>query len=104
MKVIDLLNKIANIEEVPSKIKYGDDKYIWTGLNYYNKEKDEYLDNHIALEDLEYPIEIIEEDKIPEKIDLAWQNVFDEQAQQDCIKMISENINEIIDYLKSKGE
>ena len=45
-----------------------------------------------------------EEKKIPEKLDLAWQNAFDEQVQQDCIKMILENINTILDYLKSKGD
>ena len=54
---------------------------------------------------LDYQVEILEEEKkLPGKLDLDWQNVFDEQAQQDCIKMIMENINNILDYLKSKGK
>lgn len=40
-----------------------------------------------------------------EKIDIAWKNVFDEQAQQDCVKMILNKINEIIDEInEGKGK
>lgn len=49
-----------------------------------------YLDDEVEI--LDEP----KEDKI-EKIDVAWQNVFDEQAQQDFAKMTLNKINEIID-------
>lgn len=51
-------------------------------------------------------IKIIEEDNKIEKIDVAWQNVFDEQAQQDFAKMTLEKINELIDAVNSmnRGE
>lgn len=112
MKIIDLLNKIANGKDVPKKIKYRNKIFIYDKDNQcyvvenYNEYNDLYmsLSNHKGT-DLNYEVEIIEEEKkIPEKLDLAWQNAFDEQVQQDCIKMICENINSIIDYLKSKGE
>jgi len=62
MKIIDLLNKIANGEEVPNKIKYGDLVYNWTGSNYYNLT-DTYLENHFCIEDLDQEVEVIEEEK-----------------------------------------
>lgn len=42
-------------------------------------------------------------DKI-EKIDVAWQNVFDEQAQQDFAKMTLNKINELIDEVNKLKE
>lgn len=63
--VIQLLNKIANGEEVPKKIKYDD--YIWEwsgGITYINNiKKDlfkEYLDM-IIIESLNDEVKIIEE-------------------------------------------
>jgi len=38
MKVIELLNKIANGEEVPKQIRYCGVDYYWTGFNYENSE------------------------------------------------------------------
>ena len=65
MKIIDLLNKIANGEEVPKKIKYCGVYYYWTGFNYENNEADDvlfwfyvYSEEHLNDE-----VEIIEEDK-----------------------------------------
>ena len=115
MEVIDLYVKIANNEEVPKKIKLKNFEEIYTlredctGYKWYGEEKTNNDFGKTIHENLEYilkqDIEILEEQKkIPEKIDLAWQNSFDEQVQQDCVKMIIKNINEIIDCLKSKGE
>ena len=104
MKVIDLLNKIANEEEVPKKIYYGKLIYEWTGLNYYNVINDEFLENHIALEDLNYPVEIIEEEKkIPEKLEEYIHT--DSLNYNQCNYMfetLTNKYNQIIDYLKSK--
>ena len=125
MKIIDLLNKIANGEEVPKKIKYEDEKFVFSdkthqyyvGDNsndintYYNNSLKERLYDFIYLND---EVEILEEEKkIPEKLEgidslfkieqdldlkgfLAWQKANN--------KIIENKINELIDYLKSKGD
>ena len=71
MKVIDLLNKIANGEEVPKKIKYDDDVYIH-GDNYcyFCEETNEILSQNIYAEfsRLNDEIEIIEENNKIEKL------------------------------------
>ena len=36
IKIIDLLNKIANNEEVPKKIKWGDYELEWEELGYHD--------------------------------------------------------------------
>ena len=81
MKIIDLLNKIANGEEVPKKIKYEDTIFDYTkrnreGLRYLADEysnyedNDNYLRTHLFwhIENLNDEVEIIEEDKGIEKI------------------------------------
>lgn len=106
MKIIDLLNKIANGEEVPKKIKYND--YIYTAKgnaieNFvdYCSEKDEWCFNHyVRYENLNDEVEILEEEKkIPEKI-----NISNFPKHNNSLKKTAIKVNEIIDYLKSKGE
>ena len=49
MKVIDLLNKIANGEEVPKKIKYLTTIYtLRSNLNYYEEDKGSNFKNGIS--------------------------------------------------------
>ena len=110
MKVIDLLNKIAN-GEIPKTIVYDERYFTYDDKrqNYFAYDDSEIDWKYTIMEYINDEIEIIEdtpkeEKKIPEKLDLAWQNAFDEQVQQECIKMILENINTILDYLESKGE
>lgn len=95
MKVIDLLNKVANQEEVPDYIEYEGILYKWTGLNYYNEQNDEYLDNHICLEDLEYPVEFVVKNKKIKKLN-ELNNESDES------KRLRNKINEIIDYINKE--
>ena len=46
MKIIDLLNKIANGEEVPKKIKYLTTIYtLRSNLNYYEEDKESNFKN-----------------------------------------------------------
>ena len=111
IRVIDLLNKIANGEEVPKRVKY-------KGIIFENKDGDLLNDINCSLFEhrscgvekllpmLNDEVEIIEEEKkIPEKLgeyadvsgDLACDWTFGE-------KKLKDKINEIIDYLKSKGE
>lgn len=70
MKVIDLLNKIANGEEVPKKIKYHNDIHILQKSNstkplncYYCKESYCHLFGTFYDYDLNDEVEIIEEEK-----------------------------------------
>jgi len=116
MKVIDLLNKIANDEEVPKTIYYCGKTFEWTGLNYYCKENDEFLDEYICLEDLEYEAEIIDEHKIPKKLEIREEkNIKNNWKWKVCgkeheynismpQKIIADKINEIIDYLEIDNE
>ena len=110
MKIIDLLNKIANGEEVPKKIKYNDYIYIAKGNAIksfvdYCSEEDEWCFNHyVRYENLNDEIEIIEEKKIPEKL-TQFEAPFLKGDKPDIrFSLIIDQINEIIDYLKSKGE
>lgn len=107
MKVIDLLNKIANREEVPKKIKYGN--YILTydedTQDYYNEPSCTYalLGNlHYKLND---KVEIIEDIS-----NLKWGEYVIKQDVKKCsekdlrtyISLLMETQNEIIDRLKGE--
>lgn len=115
MKVIDLFNKIANGEEPPEKIKFNGYEY-----SYHDKEHGYCRYNYDCIYicfDSEYylfdvlndEVEILEEEKkIPEKLEyyddsIAW--VIDNVGQlSDVDKVIIDKLNDVIDYLKSKGE
>jgi len=104
IKIIDLLQKIANNEEIPKKIKVRDYNFI------YDNEWEEYLlinkmnDNTYYLSDyfdimhnLNEEIEILEE---PKKIDkLEFLN--NSTDNEDILRM---KINEIIDKLNEEEE
>ena len=77
IKMIDLLNKIANGEEVPKKIKYEGEicEYNASVQDYMNEDSDEYLfANMFGMETertLNCEVEIIEEPKKIEKIEMC---------------------------------
>lgn len=141
MKVIELLNKIANGEEVPKKIKYKGS--IYTYLEQEGNKIYQYEDYNAVLdiqcfEKLNDEVEIIEEEmchkchkylaehnqtycefclgiskleekKIPEKLiptSLKGIDNLDEKIEIAHIDTISviEIVNQLIDYLQSKGE
>ena len=111
MKVIDLLNKIANGEEVP--------KFWWNGC-IHQVEKDYTGDisifdtyckkyKKVELEDLNEEIKFLEEEKkIPEKLNIELN--IDDENKVNCYRAtnlecdLAFKINEILDYLRSKGE
>ena len=108
MKVIDLLNKIAN-GEAPKKIKINENILnlkIGRGTSYEFETSGGMLsfDYYIENNKLDTIVEIIEEDKKIEKLDLDWVEVFNfkEQAQQDCVKMVFNKINKIIDKINKE--
>ena len=106
MKAIDLLNKIANGEEVPKKIKYLTTTYtLRSNGNYYGEDGESYYQNGlyyqmIGSSRLNEEVEIIEEDKKIEKIDLILDEQFSNDELQAYIKETQEKVNEIIDYLE----
>lgn len=66
IRVIDLLNKIANGEEVPKKIKYNDDEYIHIdNYCYFCEETNEILSQNTYAEfsRLNDEVEILDEEE-----------------------------------------
>ena len=92
MKVIDLLNKIANGEEVPKKIKYEGDIYIHNdNYCYFCKETNEILSENIYAEfsRLNDEVEIIEEPRDIEVCgSLFTKSEYDELAKSNEDKKI----------------
>ena len=115
MKVIDLLNKIANGEEVPKKIQVYSDIFVFDDSNGVY-EHEETRTNLLSIYNgniLNYEVRIKAEDKKIEKVDLL--NYFEiipdghfntEHIYNQCVKihdntiLLQNKINEIIDYLE----
>lgn len=101
LTIIQLLNKIANGKEVPKKIRIEHWCYNFEWIehdeNYYDKHQDIDLMSCLSMstEELNYEVEIIEEDKKIEKIN---KNHFHNRQRQ-----LANKINEIIDIL-NKGD
>ena len=115
IKVIDLLNKIANGEEVPEKIKIGCSHLTLNKNkdNYIYENRDEYYgDELIHWYDLDTKVEIIEEDKKIEKIDLSeWAEITysEDWKMLTCdfnrnSNLFVDKINEIIDYINGSDD
>lgn len=110
MKVIDLLNKIANGEEIPNFI-IGEVEY-YMGANGYLREcmGDEaqwYIDKgwlNTETRILEEPKGIPKKIKIDEKSITVKGTTFFREKDIEIFQKLSMEINEIIDYLESKGE
>lgn len=64
MKIIDLLNNIANGKKVPAKIKFKNNIFRYSGCNYYCDEMMTTLFNIYSLSILNENVEIIEDKKI----------------------------------------
>ena len=108
MKIIDLLNRIANGEKVPKRIKYNGTIYEKFDYNnkYYdiesNSKETDILSKHLASESFyNDEVEIIEEDKKIKRIGKLNQ-VEDKQNLNNY--MLRDKINEIIDYLNKERE
>lgn len=107
MKIIDLLNKIANDEESDLLTEFEFDKRIWNFKALNNSVF--CLDNWLLNQNITITKhkEILEEQKkIPEKLP-KWATTREDKEytkQEEHILVVSQKINEIIDYLKSKGE
>lgn len=105
IKIIDLLNKIANNEDVPKKIKWGDYELEWEELGYHDYK---FLDtgNHLLFQGfatsvLNEDVEIIEEPKKIEKIARCdnirmthYGEIYQPTENQEILRI---KINELID-------
>ena len=99
MKVIDLLNKIANGEKLPPKIKY--DGKIWiAGKKEYH---DEITDNdlfivifrHNLTHSINDEVEILKEDKKIEKLKGEDKGIYIDYSKANIVDKINELIDEI---------
>lgn len=124
MKIIDLLNKIANGEEIPKEINYKGTLYSYNDdIDYENQYGGFLMDSAVCIcpEDLNDEVEIIEEPqeykipqehKIPEKIEMVGcsmkVNILDKETLLPTENMQTEflikKINEILKYLEEKEE
>lgn len=105
MKIIDLLNMISKGEEVPKYIQYYNMLKDKTDIMMVCKENIFYKLDQLEIQ-LNSRVEILEEErKIPEKLEEYIHT--DSLNYNQCNYMfekLTNKYNEIIDYLKSKGE
>lgn len=100
MKVIDLLNKIANGEEVPHFKIFEIEYFLNDRGNLREKEEDRPSEDtrwYIDSKWLNTEVEIIEEDKKIEKLEYIKNGEFVEIPSNE---ILMNKINEIIDYLE----
>ena len=114
MKIIDLAEKQRNNEILPKHIIFENEDLYFDGVTYYDEEgNNDLFDilaiNNNALTHLYDEIEVIEEKKIPEELP-TWFSL-EKDCENDNIQYANYNfermygkINEICDYLKSKGD
>lgn len=107
IKVIDLLNMIAN-GKVPKKIKVNNIyTYIHDGIDYKSREGTYLFDSYIETtpDDMNKEVEILEEEKkLPEKINVkgSYNSNKGFEDFNDNEKILVDKINDLLDYLESK--
>lgn len=109
MKIVDLIIKIANGEEMPKKIIYKNITYEYDEKNEdyyscYDRGLFEYLFGY-DVQFLNNEIEIIEEPKkveIPKHLSNEFIQHLDDMIIDNDIKCIAHKVNEIINYLQYK--
>ena len=102
IKVIDLLNKIADGKELPKKFMCKGHLYYrqkTKGVCYRCDELNEIFEECLVLEDLNDTIEIIEEPKKIEKIDFGTLN-----TQKEKNRAMKDTINKLIDEINNLKE
>ena len=96
MKIIDLLNMVANFEEMPKKIKHEHYDYFWNRFDKdYQKSSGELLFGNMKFTyHLNDEVEIIEEEKEIEKITLQFS-----ETQKEKNRLFKDKINELVDEI-----
>jgi hypothetical protein len=113
MKVIDLLNKIANEDEIPEKIKY--ENYIY----WYDKNWKDYKNAQVEFRSyliscryhntdfLNEEVEIIDDEQEEDKkIEKFYFSVYQDQklGGREVVEQLETKINEIIDYINKENK
>lgn len=109
MKIIDLLNKIANGNEIGTKFKYDNDYFMVGESGQINRYTDssfrelEYGYDNIGsdYDGLNDEVEIIEEEKEISKI---TKEEFERLDKRTLLELIVKNQNELIDEIKKLKE
>lgn len=113
MKIINLLNKIANGEEVPKRIRIDHwcYKFEWKDYarNYIDEREDVDLMSVLSCdrEELNYEVRELKEDKKIEKLSILTFSDLLDMPKEELVDVIKEQrfkINEIIDYLNKERE
>ncbi len=106
IRIIDLLNKIANGEEMPNEIKYDNLVYKYNEqydyknklqINYYSVDNGTDFFNNVFCYSLNDEVEIIEEDN--NKIEKI--TGIDTRETRQCIIKFQEKFDEIIDKINN---
>ena len=94
IKIIDLLNMVANFEEMPEKIKHQYYDYSWNRVDkdYQKSDGDLLFRNMKITYHLNDEVEIIEEEKEIEKITLQFS-----ETQKEKNRLFKDKINELVD-------
>ena len=102
MKVIDLLNKIANGEETHFDTKLNDKSVsvrYYNDRNFSSSTDPEMLTMADIIKSLNDEVEIIEEDKKIEKIEMCTGGIMSFDSVENITTELKNKINEIIDKL-----
>lgn len=101
MKIIDILNKIANGEEIKFILESDGDIFHWYKYgNLYNETQKEEVKWFIDKEWLNEEVEIIKEDKKIEKLELTTTD----GGENTIYMLLANKIDEIIDFLNKEHE
>ena len=104
IKIIDLLNKIAEGKELPEKFMYNAHLYYrqkMKGVCYRCDELGEIFEECLVLEDLNDTIEIIEE---PKKIEMCTGGIMSFDSVENITTELKNKINELIDEINNLKE
>lgn len=104
IKIIDLFNKIVNNDEVPKKIRYFGEIYEYSEEMkfYYQNGFSMYRDFFTEGNCLNDEVEIIEEEKVIEKLgkNFTFEDSTSELTKSDWqVSVISQKINELVDEI-----
>ena len=109
IKIIDLLNKIANNEEVPKKINFRGNIYEWEDGWYLTKEKNYKVclggkkeDHNILITAFNEDVEIMEEPKKIEKINRNRYPGTDIDPLDDILDKLDELIDAVNELKRDK--
>lgn len=109
ISMIDLFDMVANFEEMPEKIKYRYDDYSWNRFEKdYQKKSGEWLFRNMkGIYHLNDRVEIIEEEKEIEELDLREVRPDGTYIISINNKKIQDKINELVrevNKIKKEGE